>query len=209
MWRDFNYYIDQGDRYYNNNDFKSSIDEYSKAIRKEPKNILGYVRRGTAYDRLKLYNEAISDYTIALTVPPMIRIAGKLYNLHTSAYNARANSLINLERYEEAEADCYASQEIDPLFTLSHLTLGKIYQVYGKYKEAIKCYKKVITLEPDNELGYWHRGDLYKKLGQYEKAIEDYKIVIELDPECEFMKEDIAECLDLMVNEDDNNGDNF
>jgi len=49
------------------------------------------------------------------------------------------------------------------------------------------------------ELGYWCRGDLYKDLGKFERAIEDYKKVLEIKPDNEFMREEIAYCLDLLV----------
>jgi len=199
MWHDFDYFIDKGDEYYHIKDFNSAIIEYSKAIKKEPNNITGYIRRGNAYDKNEDFEAAIQDYTIALTLPPMGIIEGKKYNSHISAFSSRAHTLVNLKKFKEAENDCYAALKIDPLFIPCLVTLGKIFQIYGNNREAIKYYSKIHRIDPNCELGYWYRGDLYKDLGKYERAIEDYKKVLEIDPDNEFMKDDIADCLDLLV----------
>ncbi len=50
----------------------------------------------------------------------------------------------------------------------------------GKYQEAIKCYDKVIELEPDDYAAYYNKGLALHDLGKYKEAIDCYDKAIEI-----------------------------
>lgn len=52
------------------NNFYEAIEEYSKAIKYNPKYFKAYFNRGFAYDKIMKYTEAVSDYTSALSLQP-------------------------------------------------------------------------------------------------------------------------------------------
>jgi tetratricopeptide (TPR) repeat protein len=203
MWKNAEGYINSGDDFYEAQDYQRAVLEYSKAIKKEPKNPTGYIRLGCAYDKLEKYEAAINEYNEVLKLPPMQILYGETYNMHVSAYSLRASSYKNLRNFDEAEADCYAALSIDPIHLPCLLTLGDIYSSRDNYNEAIKWYTKAIRLEPEDDIAYWLRGDLHKITGNYEKAIIDYKTVLKLNPKNKYMKDDIAECLELMALDDE------
>jgi len=200
LFHNAEYYITKGDEFYERKDFIAAIEEYTKATKKEPNNIMAFQRRGNAYERIEKYNEMIKDADISLTLQPMVNIFGKVYNLHISAYAMKAKALLKLKKYEEAETECLKALEIDPISTIIYRELARIYEVTGNYREAVKSLTKAISIEPDVEINFWLRGDIYKIAGKYEKAIKDYKTVMVLDPDdSKYMKDCIAECLELMA----------
>ena len=51
------------------------------------------------------------------------------------------------------------------------------------YEETIGCYKKTITLDPNNLTAHYYLGRLYQREGKLESAISEYKKAIAIDPE--------------------------
>ena len=50
------------------------------------------------------------------------------------------------------------------------------------FAEAIECYDKVISLEPDHAPAYNNRGTAFKNLGRFHEALVSYERAIELQP---------------------------
>ena len=57
-------------------------------------------------------------------------------------------------------------------------SLGKL----GKHEEAIKCYDKVLELNPEDISAWFYKGYELGKLGKHEEAIKCYDKVLELNP---------------------------
>ena len=53
----------------------------------------------------------------------------------------------------------------------------------NKHEEAIRCYKKTLTLDPDNLQAHYYLGRLYQQKGQLDSAVSEFKKVIAIDPE--------------------------
>ena len=51
------------------------------------------------------------------------------------------------------------------------------------YEESIRCYKKTITLDPNNLNAHYCLGRLYQNEGKLDDAISEYKKAIAIDPE--------------------------
>ena len=58
---------------------------------------------------------------------------------------------------------------------------AKAYQA-NQYEEAIRCYKKTITLDPNNLLAHYFLGLLYQQEGKIDRAIAEHKKAIAIDP---------------------------
>jgi hypothetical protein len=63
------------------------------------------------------------------------------------------------------------------------LDKGLLYATYGNDKEAIKFFKKSLTIEPDNPSTLFNLGLSYSSLGQYEMAINALQQSVALSPE--------------------------
>jgi superkiller protein 3 len=51
------------------------------------------------------------------------------------------------------------------------------------YEETIRCYKKAITLDPNNLIAHYYLGLLYQREGKLDNAISEFKKAIAIDPE--------------------------
>src|SRR3989304_6214713 len=52
----------------------------------------------------------------------------------------------------------------------------------ARYKEAIKCYKKILKRNPRDDAAWLSMGGAHRALGEYEKAIACYDRAIEIIP---------------------------
>jgi tetratricopeptide (TPR) repeat protein len=50
--------------------------------------------------------------------------------------------------------------------------LGRIYELEGRFQDAVKDYKRALVLYPSNEAATWGLERIYEKLGEKKKAIE-------------------------------------
>ena len=53
----------------------------------------------------------------------------------------------------------------------------------NKHEEAIRCYEKTITLDPDNLQAHYFLGRLYQQEGKLDSAVSAYKRALTIDPE--------------------------
>ena len=76
-------------------------------------------------------------------------------------------------RHEEAVAEAYRAQELDPLAGIVNGAVGLTLNGAGRYEEAARELTRGIELDPDYWLGYSHRGVSHCMLGDYERAAAD------------------------------------
>jgi len=60
---------------------------------------------------------------------------------------------------------------------------GISFHSLGRYQEAIECYSKVLSIDPQNVVAWSNKGCSYNLLGQYQKALECYDKALVLDPQ--------------------------
>jgi tetratricopeptide (TPR) repeat protein len=51
------------------------------------------------------------------------------------------------------------------------------------YEETIACYKKTLTLDPNNLLAHYNLGWIYQQTGKLDNAITEYEKLIDIAPE--------------------------
>ena len=52
----------------------------------------------------------------------------------------------------------------------------------GKYENAIKCYNKVIDLNPSDVDALFNRGLAYYSLGKYNESLECWNVIVKNNP---------------------------
>ncbi len=52
---------------------------------------------------------------------------------------------------------------------------GRLYSINGKPEEALRKYKRLVSLKPDHYLGWTHLGDTYRELLRYDESLEAYE----------------------------------
>ena len=52
---------------------------------------------------------------------------------------------------------------------------ARLYSINGKPEEALRKYKRLVSLKPDHYLGWTHLGDTYRELLRYDESLEAYE----------------------------------
>lgn len=79
--------------------------------------------------------------------------------------------------YDSQKTDMYYEDYIDMLFMLADM-----YDDADRDKEAIRIYKKILKLEPDNDEIHGCLAYMYKKINELDKALREYKKQIKREP---------------------------
>lgn len=158
-------YIRRGLRAKAEGQMEEAIQEYSKAIDKDPRNAAAYNNRGIVYDDLEQYKRAIEDYDKAIELNPN----------NVLAYNNRGVAYDNLGEYEKAIEDYDKAIKLDPDYAAAYNNRGVIYNALGQYEKAIECYTQAIKLDPQYKTAYQNRAEAYRAIGKEELAEADEK----------------------------------
>jgi tetratricopeptide (TPR) repeat protein len=103
-------FFEQGKKYSSAENADKAIDNYSKAIKINPKLAKAYNNRGIAYIWKKQYNLAIADLTKAIELDPQ---NGKAYNNRAIAYSYEGENSKALQDLHQAQSLGIA---VDPEF---------------------------------------------------------------------------------------------
>ncbi|MCK5419064.1 MAG: tetratricopeptide repeat protein, partial [Desulfobacterales bacterium] len=90
---------------------------WDRAIAGSPKVAETYNNRGLAFYNLKLYQEAIKDFSQSIRMKPG----------YAEAFNNRGNAYYELDQYEKARADFDQSIKIKPKYSKAHMNRGLVY----------------------------------------------------------------------------------
>ena len=88
-----------------------------------------------------------------------------------------------LQRYEEAIADCSEAIRLDPRNPALFLERAEARSAVGRFEEAVADYDRAIGLDPDHAVAYLGRCHAKSELGLHEEAVEDYDHAVGLDPD--------------------------
>uniref|UniRef100_A0A8C6HCN5 Sperm-associated antigen 1 n=1 Tax=Mus spicilegus TaxID=10103 RepID=A0A8C6HCN5_MUSSI len=108
------------------------------------------------------YEEAVMYYTRSLSALPT-----------AIAYNNRAQAEIKLQRWSSALEDCEKALELDPGNVKALLRRATTYKHQNKLQEAVDDLRKVLQVEPDNDLAK-------KTLSEVERDLKNSEPVSEL-----------------------------
>lgn len=169
------YYHLKGDIYEELNQFDKAIISYTQAIEIDQYDEYSYIYRANLWFKVKNYDNALADVNKYIEMDP----------IEENGFILRAEIYTELERYLDAEAD-YRNiiENVNFEYKDAYYNLGLLYLKHlKKYKEAVKCFKKVIDLDPFDLDAYINRGNSYLELGDFDKASSDFKKVISLTKE--------------------------
>ena len=140
--------------------------------KRHPSNPIVLFLYGDAKLRLKLYDEALAEFSEALRYDDKFSLA---YYGRGKAYSSKNESDLALKDFNSA-LNC--NEEIAELF---YLRSGE-YHKQGKYNNSISDCSKAIQLQPDFSRAYSQRGQSYHRREKYDEAIFDFNDALELNP---------------------------
>jgi hypothetical protein len=109
---------------------------WDKAIAANPKFTEAYNNRGLAFYNLKLYQEAIKDFSQSIRMRPK----------YAEAFNNRGNVYYALDQYEKAQADFDQSLQLKPKYSKAHMNRGLVYFQMNKIDQACDDFRKACDL---------------------------------------------------------------
>lgn len=168
---------EEAKRFYEQGDYNSAIVSFTQVIELTPDNAQAHYMRGSSYDKLHEYAQAISNYSKAIQFSPRDR------NWY---YSCRGTAYFKLGNYNYAISDFSEAIRIwnnDPRF--KHMSFvsyppqedyynrGRVYFVLGNYNQAILDFSMAIEIRPEFVEAYVARGYCYMKLKDWEKSADD------------------------------------
>jgi tetratricopeptide (TPR) repeat protein len=150
-----------------NGDYGTALDLYTRALDSGELNqtmtIAALNGRGLVYYRLRQWQQAIEDYTEALSLKPD----------NATVLRNRCFAFIELREWGYAIDDCRASADLIPNNPQGADTLGYVYLRQGRYEDAIAYFNGALALDANYGPAYMHRGMAYYSLGDRYRGRDD------------------------------------
>lgn len=178
---------------------QKKIDDYTAAIKNDPKNDKYYGARGQNYLRLGKPETAINDLNTAVSLRPdrqaYFEVRGdafaKLKRTKQALadydkalalgppshylYLQKAYAAILLNDYESAEKAAKAALSLKQNDVDTLALIGGIERGLGKFQESLKLLNAAIALRPGDPSLFEYRAATYAKLGNQDLAAKDFE----------------------------------
>jgi len=182
------------------------IQDYSAAIRSDPRMFVAYETRGRAYADLGDLKKAIADFSECIRVNPQyvggfsgraqVLYAIKDYNGAISDYSSalyldhanaslfrnRALAYTYSSNFDAALGDITECMKLDGNNPRNIVMRGIIYQHKGDFTNAIADFTLSLKQNPNDIKVYGNRGFAFLKTQQYEDAISDFTMYLSAYP---------------------------
>ena len=164
------YWMAQGAQLQMNNDYRNSIEAYTKALEIDNNLFDAYFLRGAAYGRLSKYELAINDFTKALEIGPDSK--------KSTYFSSRGSYYFLTNQHQLAIQDLTEAIKLDPESLSSYLYRAASFSELQQYENAITDFTEAIRLRPGTAIFHVKRGDCYSESGQYDLALTDYRTAL-------------------------------
>jgi tetratricopeptide (TPR) repeat protein len=184
-----------------------ALDDYSAAIKADPKASLAFLGRGVLLAvRKRAYDRAIEDFDKVLVIEPdnvealvsrgdafaqLGDLGRAMADLNRAVALAPDKPRVLLARGQVegrrgnlagAARDYEAALKLDPRYAAALTNLAAIRSMQGQSAAAVELLDRAIAIDRRNPLAFYNRGYAEFALKQYDKAIADYGSAIEIDP---------------------------
>ena len=155
-------------------DYNDAIEKFSYVIKLSPTYSSGYSFRASTFVEMKKYKEAIDDIVTALDIDDDTKAFYLMQDVADSAF-------IQLSTKLKIQATSNPNNSHWPYY------LGLVYELNGKYRQAISYYQKAHSLSA-SPLTANRMADCYDELGYYDKALSLIDTAIEMDStSCDYL----------------------
>ena len=122
-----------------------------------------YYAQGIAYYRKGNFDQAIADYSKAISLDPN----------YAYAYYGRGLIYGKQGNFTQALSDYMKAIKLKPNYAPAYDSRGNIYCKQGSFKQAIFDYTKAIELNPKDAHAYYGRAGVYYSLKEYDNVWAD------------------------------------
>ena len=131
-------------------------------------------RRGDARRHLDKHQEAIDDYSKAISIGLPAQFAARVFN-------ARGLALVEVREMDLAVQDYTRAIQLDPTFAEAFNNRGSVFLLLDDYDRALADHTQAIRINPNNNRAFNNRGQVYLRLQFWEEAVEDFTTAIDLN----------------------------
>ena len=159
-----------GREYYELKDYDKALNAYDFAIISDDTFVGAYIEKGKVLEKLNLYNEAIENYSITLSLEDPTSFALlRIGNCH----EILGNNDLALHYY-------YKTVHEDPLLAKGWIAITKFCFNQKEYQKALHYINKAISIDSENA-SYWkYYAKINHRLNFLEEAESGYKQALEL-----------------------------
>ncbi|MEW5977134.1 MAG: tetratricopeptide repeat protein [Acidobacteriota bacterium] len=165
--------------------FIKAVDEYRKAIEKDPNAPDLYLELASAYLRHRRVQAAVQEVENALKLDPNYVDAHELLgNIYLRVLGNEDGSGVPAsgEYLKKAIQEFETLARLEPTEAGHYYTLARLYRYDGQTQKAIDALKKHLELIPSSEMGLVSLAQLYSDKGELKEAIQYYKKALEVNP---------------------------
>ena len=119
--------------------------------------------RGIDFYQKGNYDAAVKEFQRSIGLSP-----NSSYTQYS--YDYMAQSLLNLNRTDDAIKAYKQAIKLDPTNDSYHVSLGKIYFSVGRYDDAAAQFNQAVRINPASTLNWYSLGQAYEKTGNYAGA---------------------------------------
>ena len=168
-------FLDLGTAYEESKDYARAADAYGKYIALKPENPwTGLLRLGLCRLALNQPEAAVAALSEALKLQPN--------DVKTNF--TLADAYVRAKSLDKAEAIYKTLVGLNPEGATTYY--GKIIQMYdeaGQYDKAIEAARKIIEINPKNELAVFNLGIMFLKLNRTDEAVQAFRDALALKPD--------------------------
>ena len=162
-----------------------TVEEYKREVARDPKDVAAITRLGEAYWEEGNRRAGIKNFRRAIKISPEYPIP---YFFLGKAYFFEGKPEKGMKEFdaftEKMDAFPEKSEGIIDYYVSTMHYISSLYLNYSKDKEAMRLYRKILKLTPDDQEAHYNLGVCYYN-HQHNKtrAYMELQKVIELDPE--------------------------
>jgi tetratricopeptide (TPR) repeat protein len=168
-------FFELGDSYESVQNWAKAAEAYEKFLALKPEETwTGYLRLGACRAKLQQYDAAIAAFLGAQKGQP------KDLKVNTSLADAYEKA----GQLEKAEEVYNSLAVINPPDAKTYYGMAvRMYDGAGKYERAIVPAKKIVDLDPKNEMSMYNVGLMYFKLQKFDEAVAAFKQCLAAKPD--------------------------
>jgi tetratricopeptide (TPR) repeat protein len=170
-------FVIKGDKYHKQNQHTLAIEEYSKAIRLDPKNAEAWWSRGQCYSEIEKPTLGLKDCKWAVKISS--KNASAWIFLGNAYTNIKENDLA-IDAYTEA-IDLIKRNQISKYLSDTYARRGILYRFKNQQEKAISDFTESIKLDTKDWSAYNSRGLCYIELGRNRDAVNDFSSAIKIN----------------------------
>lgn len=149
-----------------------ALEAFSKSLEIKP-SAETWNNRGTAFNDLGRYDEAIRDFNQAIALAPDF----------LGAFHNRGKSLLLAGRIDQAEGAYDLALKINPNFPEGLIGRANVHMIKGQFLDALRLYEQATKISPHLPEAWVGAGNACNQLQRYSDAAGAFEKALEIKPD--------------------------